>query len=102
MLPSLVGGALIAIGSLLVIILKRSGQREPRPFWARVETIESMVSVVLVTMFAAGAALIVDTVSVGWVAFAAGLALAVAGTAVAILLTRRRPAQPAGIRAKTA
>jgi hypothetical protein len=90
MITSLIGGTLVALAVLLISHLKRAMQRAPRPLWARGEMLESTLAVGLVCMLALGFALIVSATSRGgWLAFAAGAAVAIAGTAGAIVTGAR-------------
>ncbi len=101
MITSIIGGGLVAGGFLLIAILRGGGQREPKPFWARSEGIESMVAVGIVTMLALGFALIVSAAGKGWLAPVIGLGLAFGGCVLAVMIGPRRtaptrsPASPA-------
>jgi hypothetical protein len=89
MIMSLIGGGLIALAFMAIAALRGAAAREPRPIWARSEMMESMVAIVLVCLIALGVSLIVSSARGGWIAPLLGLAVAVVGTAVAILLAQR-------------
>ncbi len=94
MLSSIIGGAIVAAACLLVALLRRSGQRRPKPLWMRKEAIESWVGIGLVAMIALGFAMIVKSVADGGiVALLVGAAVAVAGTIAAVMLVRARSAR---------
>lgn len=90
MISALIGGALVALAFLSIALLRGGAAREPKPFWARGEAIESMVAVGLVCMLALGSSMVVSAVSSGWFALALGLAVAIVGSIGAILLAARR------------
>jgi membrane protein YdbS with pleckstrin-like domain len=89
MIMSLIGGGLIALAFLAMAALRGGAAREPRPIWARSEMIESMVAIVLVCLIALGVSLIVNSVSGGWIPPLLGLAVALVGAIVAIMLAPR-------------
>jgi hypothetical protein len=99
MLMSLIGGALIAVSFLVIAALRGGAAREPKPFWARGEGIESMV--ILVCFIALGFALVVSSVSMGLVPLLLGLAVAFVGSVIAVALVSRRSAGRGGAAAET-
>lgn len=92
MVRSLIGGALVGLAFVFIAALRGGAAREPKPFWARSEAIESMIAVLLVSMIALGLALVVSSVKGGWVPLVLGLAVAIAGMIVAIMMAPRRAA----------
>lgn len=92
MVMSLIGGALVGLAFVFIAALRGGAAREPKPFWARSEAIESMIAVLLVSMIALGLALVVSSVKGGWVPLVLGLAVAIAGMIVAIMMAPRRAA----------
>ena len=97
MFSSIIGGVIIAVASLLVALLRRSGQRQPKPFWMRKESIESWVGIGLVAMIALGFAMIVKSVSDGGIAaLIVGAAVAIAGSGLAVVFVRRKSPRAAG------
>lgn len=102
MVLSLIGGALVALAFMFISALRGAASREPRPFWARGEAVESIVAVALVSMIALGLALVVSAARSGWIPPVLGLAVAFAGMIVAIMLARRGATAEAGPVAKAA
>ncbi|HEY7607924.1 MAG TPA: hypothetical protein VIF14_01745 [Alphaproteobacteria bacterium] len=97
MISSLIGGAGVAIGCLIIAWLRVGASRVPQPFWARGEASESTLAVGIVCMLASGLAMIVSAVGSGLVAVLVGLAVAVGGSVLAIVIgARRNTAAPAG------
>ncbi|NJM92243.1 MAG: hypothetical protein HC861_06075, partial [Rhodospirillaceae bacterium] len=92
----MIGGALVGLAFVFIAALRGGATREPRPFWARSETLESLIAVFMVSMIALGFALVVSSVKSGWVPLALGLAVAIAGMIVAIVLAPRRAAAEIG------
>lgn len=100
MISSLIGGGLVALTILSIALLRGGAAREPKPLWARGEAIESMVAVSLVFTLALGIAMVLSSARSGWIAPAAGLAVAAAGSIAAILFgTRRRNSAPGPVAA---
>lgn len=100
MISALIGGVLVALAFAFVILLKRRAEREPRPAWLRIEAIESLVAIGIVSMVALGGAMVIGTAG-NWPAFGAGMAVALGGSLLVFVATRRgraaapAPAQPA-------
>jgi hypothetical protein len=88
----MIGGVLVGLAFVFIAALRGGGAREPRPFWARSEAIESLIAVLLVAIIALGLALVVSSVKSGWVPLALGSAVALAGMIVAITMAPRRAA----------
>jgi hypothetical protein len=83
--------------------MRGGADREPKPLWARGEAIESMVAVGLVCMIAIGFALVLSTISGGWLAPLVGLAVAIGGSVLAVVMApRRSEADPRRANAKAA
>ena len=92
MVASLVGGVLVAIAFLAIAVMRGGAAREPKPFWARGEAIESLAAVILVCMIALGFALVVSAVSAGWIPMLLGFAVAIVGCVIAFVLAPRQSA----------
>lgn len=102
MVLSLIGGALVGLAFVFIAALRGGAAREPKPFWARSEAVESTVAVFLVSMIALGLALVVSSVKGGWIPLVLGLAVAVAGLIVAIMMAPRRTVAAVGSVSKAA
>ena len=102
MVLSLTGGALVGLAFVLIAALRGGAVREPKPFWARSEALESIIAVFLVSMIALGLAFVVSSVKGGWIPLVLGLAVALAGLIVAVMMAPRRTEAEVGTISKAA
>ena len=90
MILSLGGGACIALAPLLIALLRGTASREPKPFWARRESTESTVAIGIVAILAIGISMMVTAAGSGLVSVLLGLAVAVGGSILAVVIGGRR------------
>lgn len=90
MIEALIGGALLALALISLGALKRQAARDPDAGWVRHESLQTAISVGIVSAIAIGAAMVTSTIGRGWSAPSAGIAIALAGFAVAVFQGKAR------------
>ena len=90
MIEALIGGALLALALVSLAALKRQAARDPDAGWVRRESLQTAISVGIVSAIAIGAAMVTSTIGRGWSAPSAGFAIALAGFAVAVFHGKAR------------
>lgn len=90
MIEALIGGTLLALALVSLAALKRQAARDPDAGWVRRESLQTVISVGIVSAIALGAAMVASTLGRGWSAPSAGLAIALAGFAVAVFHGKTR------------